>query len=585
MILAALLASGLASAGPAPVRALTEALDRRSAPSKVAISCAPADEVIPFLVAVAQAADGASADPARVAFLQRLASSEGLSSLGIAGDQAISLVMNQPLSGGVLSLPFSGDPTQAQGLLASLSDQVQPVQADVPTWWVPEGQGGGYAVELRDGLLSMVFSLKLDPALTPPPGPPGFDRALVSGLPDGRGCALHVLVQPSDLPAPAATLGLNPVELAGFVPFAAGQPALLRLRLPPGALPEAMERGAPPVAARSSQPPPITLSLGFSMAEALEIPGLAEKMEVRPGQLDRLGRWLNVDSGAVMGVFGDPRAMDFVAVLPLDESSGPVRARKVTRRLARLARKADISVLYREPQALGFLVKERVMHARIRDGLVVVGLDSQRVMDAAEGRGQPWGGPVSDAFAQEWALAMMVGLDAGGPVGPLPAMGVGLRSREDTLELGIQLQQPLPLQTLLAGFPALVGSNLARTMPTAADPSLGLAELRATMESIALAQQVHRSVHGAYLALPPAPRRADQADPTAVPWMRRAPWDRLGWAPEPPFTAGVFWVELDPESGAYTIFGECDLDGDGVRAQFRLRADEALERLSPADVY
>lgn len=590
MILPALFVLGLvspgrASADPSPVGALTEALNRRTSPSMLAFSCAPSHEVVRFFIAVAQGMSGPTLDVQHLATISRLSTAEGLVDLGIDPEGAITFVAADRSNVDSLILPFAGDAEQASRLFELVELAAEPMDGPVPTWWVPEeGADQGYTIRLQDRALEFRLGSRVESSPLPSPGVVGYDRELVGALPDGRGCAVHLVVDPTLLGEKAGGLVGQPVELAGFVPFTAGEAALMRLRAPDQVDLSFLGGGSAPLQVRSELAPAVVVALGFSFDDVLSMPGLAERLDLPPSRLARLGRWLNVDRGALVGLFGDPRELSFVAALPLNAATGPTAAGTVTRRLARLARKAEISVLYREDRALGLLLGKQILHAQVRDGLVVLGADSQRVLDVANGEGQPWVGTVGGAFAQEWALAMMIQLDGEGERGPMPAMGAGLRSRDGYLEIGVRLRDPLPLSTLVSGLSPVLGGPYAEAQADKPPEDL-TAELTATMESIALAQRVHHSVNGVYLALPPAPRLAEQVDAEVVPWRRRAPWDRLGWEPVPAFTAGVFWVELDAGTGGFTVFAESDLDGDGVHARFRLLLDGEVERLSPTGVY
>jgi hypothetical protein len=60
-------------------------------------------------------------------------------------------------------------------------------------------------------------------------------------------------------------------------------------------------------------------------------------------------------------------------------------------------------------------------------------------------------------------------------------------------------------------------------------------------------------------------------------WAGDAAWKTLGWHPDGPVRS-AYWVEVDGHD--FTVHGVCDLDGDGVPAEY-----VGTKLVMPPDVY
>ncbi|MDP2313532.1 MAG: hypothetical protein Q8P41_11550 [Pseudomonadota bacterium] len=68
------------------------------------------------------------------------------------------------------------------------------------------------------------------------------------------------------------------------------------------------------------------------------------------------------------------------------------------------------------------------------------------------------------------------------------------------------------------------------------------------------------------------------------PWRGGSQWEKLGWRPDGT-VRGVYWVEASSDQRSFTVYGLCDVDGDGDYAEFKA-SDEANARMTtPAGVY
>ncbi|GDX80883.1 hypothetical protein LBMAG42_26940 [Deltaproteobacteria bacterium] len=65
-------------------------------------------------------------------------------------------------------------------------------------------------------------------------------------------------------------------------------------------------------------------------------------------------------------------------------------------------------------------------------------------------------------------------------------------------------------------------------------------------------------------------------------WRRDSAWDRLGWMPDGPLRGG-YWVEV--HGGDFTVHGICDVDGDGVYAEYTATSSRNATLETGANTY
>ncbi len=454
------------AAASTPADALGAALQAAPSPPEVAISCAPAGDVLGLLATVAVQAGGNTPDDATLAAL--MSGPAGLAALGVAVDDPLVLTMWDPTGEpvGELDLPFSGDAAEAHALLVQLGLAPKAVP-DTPGTWVTNDGGTDTTVRLLDDHLALSFN-------GPPPEQTGLvspDLDLIAGLPADRGCAAWVATTTDKLPAMQRIGGDDGLALAGFLPFERGGIGLIRIRaaMP---LPAALSTsGRAPVTGSSAEPPAMVFSIGLSMADLLEDSDLIERMDLKQAQARKLQRYANIGSGSTVAFFGDPRRGDFAAALPLDGTRGPTRAHKVARRLRKLARKAGLDVLRSEDRSLVVQAKDTLVFIEVRDGRVYLAAHGPRAVEAADGQGNPWVSSDDLSWALQWPVALWTG-----PRGPsaqqfsLKVQG-GLRGVDDVFEVGVRVQTDAPPGFIGSFVTGLLGQQLSKpAVPTDTPP-------------------------------------------------------------------------------------------------------------------
>jgi hypothetical protein len=88
---------------------------------------------------------------------------------------------------------------------------------------------------------------------------------------------------------------------------------------------------------------------------------------------------------------------------------------------------------------------------------------------------------------------------------------------------------------------------------------------------------------GSYVAASAAPRGADEVDTNPIQWKTTSGFDRLAWAPSTNEVYGSYRIMADKDG--FKVVGECDLDGDGVRAVFEATHEAEVSRVSAEDVF
>jgi len=518
-------------------------------------------------------------DPSGQALVQALLRPGGVAALGMdpQGPLVLTLwqVKTDPL--GELSLPFAGTPQAAMDMLATLGPTPEPTGP--ASWRMADSDGTETLAHLADGMLVLAFDG------TPPTSSalPPVDLPLVQGLSDAPGCAVYMSFDRSMLPGtPAQKAGAGGgVTLAAFIPFARGGQAVARLRSPTP-LPAVLSVSpAAPFTGTSTVPPSLVLSLGMSAEDLISDPEVRAKLHMGPGQADRVLRHLNFGAGATVASFGDPRALDIVAVLPLDASTGPIQQRKVLRHLVTAAHKAHLDIASLDHDGFVVTSGKTPTFVQVREGRVIFGPDHERVMDAAEQRGAAWARPEDVSWALQWPVSLWSG-DGGPSTGPFSvSVRAGIRGEGDIVEAGFQVQTGAPPGVISSFLTGAISQGLSHSKAAPPDP---VVEIQTAMEGIALAEEVHRSVQGSYLALPAAPRAAAQVDAGAVPWQAGADWQSLGWQPDAARSAVAYWVELSDDGEDFVVHAEADLDGDGEHARYERPRGGQVQATSPQGV-
>ncbi|NOY26180.1 MAG: hypothetical protein GXP62_09945, partial [Oligoflexia bacterium] len=552
----------------------------------LAAACAPASAALAGLGRLVDVVTQGAMDETERGFIDDLVRPGGLAEMGFDPAGAISLLLWQipqdPV--GIVGLPFAGDADAAQAVLARMSGK-KPNRLDAPgRWLLPSEDGPDMRVSLHDGRLDLSFNG------LPPPGAagiPALDPPLVAGLPAQAGCAIWAAMPAKAIPRTVKIKREDGLAVAAFVPFGHGGLAHIRVR-PGGSLPSVFSTAhAAPVSGSSVDAPALVLSLGMGVGDLLGDDVLAKAMHLSTGQSRRAQRWLNIGPGATIAAFGKPRDLDLVALLPLDGQRGPTAQKKVLRRLVRLAAKTDLTVLSQDDQGLVIDVKPTPLRVEVRDGRIAVGSSAARVLQAVEGQGQPWVTAQDAAWAMQWPIAVWTA-GGGRTVGPVSvSVRMGMRADQDIVDLGLKVKtdaDPDLIGQMAARILDGIASRAGKARTSSGETDTASGDVERTMEGIARAQEVQLSAHGSYLALPAAPRSAQEADPEAVAWQMAGDWASLGWTPDPSTTAAVYWVEIGDDGTSYTVHAETDLDGDGQRAHYVRTSQAPVRRTTPDGV-
>jgi hypothetical protein len=104
------------------------------------------------------------------------------------------------------------------------------------------------------------------------------------------------------------------------------------------------------------------------------------------------------------------------------------------------------------------------------------------------------------------------------------------------------------------------------------------AEVGVVLEDLRAAQTAHRRAQQDWFDLPASPRSPGHVGTNAVPWSGTE-----RWSPPLPSLRGSYRTERTDEGIRY--IGECDVDGDGVRAVYTASPGGAPRRITPDHVY
>lgn len=107
-------------------------------------------------------------------------------------------------------------------------------------------------------------------------------------------------------------------------------------------------------------------------------------------------------------------------------------------------------------------------------------------------------------------------------------------------------------------------------------------ELPGNVDAIRAAELAWHATTGQYLALPLAPRAVSALGKQAVPWTPTPDWTALAWQPDGP-VRGAYWVVLTPTG--FEVHATCDVDGDGVRAEYMASESQNAHIVTPVSVY
>lgn len=333
-------------------------------------------------------------------------------------------------------VPFVDDPARIDAMLSGLN--LQPYNEGGGQW---ELMGGRALAAHHQGSLHVRIG---EPATGAMPDP-----ALFAGLPEGEGCALYL-----DAPdAAGQKAGLGNASGALWMPFAAGEEALLRVKIDAPAPDVLRQVESGPVGGSSSEAPTLVAALGVSLGTLLEDPLVTRAMELEERQARKAARFFDVGPGTTIAVFGEPRpnTLDWVAVVPTQKRSSPVA---IARRARKAMRKLEMEVDRGSRTAFVARSGETTIYAASADGRLVLGRDPMRVTEAASGVGRSWLEGANLDRIQRWPISVWTGAGLASfqdmPEGF--SMDLGLRADAGIWEIGVRFQGgPSMLEAIFEG--------------------------------------------------------------------------------------------------------------------------------------
>lgn len=552
------LVTTLAQAGTAVEEAQREVA--RDGASEMVVACSPFGSLLDLAHSIPlppALADGARGKPTLELLLElrdpAVARAWGLD---LAGPLVVSGGKVEGAEYTAVSLPFGGTRADAEGLLQKLTDS--PLGATTEGWTV-------YAPEhtYTAGYLPGRLTLRSAGAPAPTPGAP---TTLLDGLPGVDGCAMWFRAGEA-----AEKLG----GVSAFVPTRGGAPLLVRMETP--SLPPALFAGrpAPPVGGSSDEAPAMLLTVGLPLDDILSALGDDPKMPA--AELAALRDHVRIQGGLTVALFGNPRAANFVAVLPVTAADGsPLPAKRVAKVLAKVAREmgGDAKVKKGRMQAV---VEGRAVWAQAAGGRLVIGTNELAVEQTVAGTGTPWISPAFAEFAGAWAIAF--GLSDQGAGGP--NFQGGLRGRDQGVEASLSLTGVNAEAMAMA-----MGMASAIAVPNFLEMQLRAkrAEVPGNVDGIRTAQLAYQAAFDQFQPVPAAPRPTATLGKEQVAWSGDAAWDRLGWRPDGE-VRGTYWVEVAADGADFTVHGMIDADGDGNPAHYTATRDQGATQVTGPDVY
>ncbi len=135
----------------------------------------------------------------------------------------------------------------------------------------------------------------------------------------------------------------------------------------------------------------------------------------------------------------------------------------------------------------------------------------------------------------------------------------------------------LGVVAVVVGVAACVGGLSAAMAVVVAVPNFVMTQLRAkrlevpgNVESIVTAELAYGDVHDAWLPVGSEPEARRSVSTQLRPFRTDEAWTRLGWSPEGDIR-GAYWVVVTP--AGFEVPGVCDVDGDGVLAEYVAGSD------------
>ena len=103
------------------------------------------------------------------------------------------------------------------------------------------------------------------------------------------------------------------------------------------------------------------------------------------------------------------------------------------------------------------------------------------------------------------------------------------------------------------------------------------------VESIVTAELAYGAVHDVWLPVGSEPDARGSVSKQLRPFRTDEAWTTLGWSPEGDIR-GAYWVVVTP--AGFEVHGVCDVDGDGVLAEYVAGSDaHAARAITPPQVF
>lgn len=108
-------------------------------------------------------------------------------------------------------------------------------------------------------------------------------------------------------------------------------------------------------------------------------------------------------------------------------------------------------------------------------------------------------------------------------------------------------------------------------------------EVPLNVNAIRTAEIQYHDAFGDYVSAEAAPRAPHAVDANPAPWAPSRGFKRLSWSPETEAVLGSYSVSADRKG--FTVYGACDVDGDGARATYEATLDAEAKATSAENVY
>lgn len=110
------------------------------------------------------------------------------------------------------------------------------------------------------------------------------------------------------------------------------------------------------------------------------------------------------------------------------------------------------------------------------------------------------------------------------------------------------------------------------------------AEVPQNMDGIRIAEIAYDAAFDTFLPAGPRPVEAWEVGRAPRDWTSDEGFTALGWMPMGQ-VRGTYWVEVAPDGRDFTVYGVCDVDGDGDPATYMATRDLAASLQTDPNTY